>query len=61
MYFPLKGTKTPWKTADSRSGTGNVQDEHTVVPENKETVKENWMMSKGAEWGSISSVVSDSL
>ena len=27
MYFAWKGTKTPWKTADSRSGAGNVQDE----------------------------------
>ena len=35
--------------------------EHTVVPESKETIKENWMMSKGAMLCSVSSVASDSL
>ena len=35
--------------------------EHTVVPESKETIKEDWMMSKDAILSSVSSGVSDSL
>lgn len=29
-YFPLKGTNTLWKVADTRSGVENIQDDPRV-------------------------------